>query len=129
MAERPACERSAGHDQIMFSLSHFGKNLTQNESVSHPHFRRDPKPLKALFLREKVAAQLGAGLQESIDIFFEPDEIGIDGGGLRHDVQECNRRAHCRRDFAGQLDRRVDVIFPAGANDKTLQRFAGTRRE
>ena len=62
--------------------------------MAHAHLGRHAELLQTFFLREQVATELGAGSQEPIDIFLEPDEIGVNGGRLRHDVQERNRRAH-----------------------------------
>src|SRR5438034_10596606 len=116
MAQWSARLRRACYDQVVFSFPHFAENLTEDKSMPHPNFRQYAETLEALPLREQVAAKLGAGPQKLSNIFLEPDEIGVNGRRFRHHVQESDRCAYGRCDFSCQLNCRVDVILPAGAN-------------
>jgi len=49
--------------------------MTEDESMAHAHLRRHAKALETLLLGEQVATKLGAGPQELINIFLQPDEI------------------------------------------------------
>ena len=40
------------------------------------------------FCARRLTPEFGAGCEQPIHIFFEPDEIGVNGGRLRHDVKQ-----------------------------------------
>src|ERR1044071_9711342 len=104
MAKWSARLRRAGYDQVVFSFPHFAENLAEDKSVPDANVRLHAQALQALPLREQVAAKLGPGPQELSHIFLKPDEIGVNGWRFRHDMQESDRCAYGRRDFAGQFN-------------------------
>ena len=80
-------------------------------------------------MSDQIEAEFGAGFEQTIEIFFETNEVGINRRRFGHHVQKHHRAADRGRDFAGQLDRVIDVFFSARANEEALEAFAIANRD
>ena len=71
-----------------------GKRLLIDDvSVAQMHFGRDTDAFEFFFLLREICSELGLGFEQLIDIFFQADQISVNGRRFGHHVQQGYGRA------------------------------------
>ena len=78
----------------------FGEDLLDDDAVSHAHGDVHSKFLELFFLSHQIETELRTGFEETIEIFFETNKVGINRGRFSHNVQERYRATDRGRKFA-----------------------------
>jgi len=97
MPQGPARVRRAGDNHVVFAFLQLREDFIEDNAMSHPHLRGDAESFEFLPLRTEVLPKFGTSGQERIHVFLEADEVGVDGGRLRHDVEQGDGSSNAGR--------------------------------
>ena len=83
MPQRSARARRPSNDHVVPAGFHFREHLVDHVAVANVHLGGDAQCLELLAIAHEIAAEFGPGFEQPIKIFFETNEVCINGAQTR----------------------------------------------